>query len=30
VPVPDGGVIVASAPLPDLIRLRESPVKKTA
>jgi hypothetical protein len=27
VPVPDGGVIVPSGPLPDLIRVRERPVK---
>jgi hypothetical protein len=30
VPVPDGGVIVAADPPPDLIRLRERPFKKTA
>jgi predicted PurR-regulated permease PerM len=30
VPVPDGGVIVASQPLPDLIGVSERPVKKTA
>jgi hypothetical protein len=30
VPVPDGGVIVASEAVPDLITLRERPVKKTA
>jgi hypothetical protein len=30
VPVPDGGVIVAPEPLPDLIKVRERPVKKTA
>jgi predicted PurR-regulated permease PerM len=31
VPVPDGGVIVAAEPPPDLIRLRETtPLKKTA
>lgn len=30
VPVPDGGVIVPSLPPPDLISLREKPLKKTA
>jgi hypothetical protein len=30
VPVPDGGVIVASQAPPDLITIRERPVQKTA
>jgi hypothetical protein len=30
VPVPDGGVLVPPLPPPDLIAIREKPVKKTA
>jgi hypothetical protein len=30
VPVPDGGVLVPTTPPPDLISIREKPVKKTA